>query len=54
MELSRSFDPTIILKKDISRYCSSNKHNNVQQCKLFRDGFTYSMHAIILSGHKDK
>lgn len=53
MEQSQTFDPTIILNKYVSRYCSSNKFP-VQQCKLFRDGFTYSMHAIILSWHKNK
>lgn len=53
IELSQNFDPALILNRDISWHCSCNKFL-VQQCKLFRDGFTYRIHALILSGHEEK
>lgn len=47
MELSQSFDCALIVNRDVSWYCFYNKFP-VQQCKLFRDGFTCRIQSLHL------
>jgi len=54
MELSESFEPALILSRDVSLCFFSNKTTVQLWDGLFRDGLTCGVHSLILMGHGEK